>query len=502
MLPGMSRSMEEFVADPIRDYAFETVIGLEVHAQVLTRSKMYCGCSADYAAAEPNTHVCAVCMGLPGALPVINREAIELCVLTGLALDCQIAPFSKLDRKNYVYPDLPKGYQISQYDLPLCSGGALTFECEGESVRAGITRVHIEEDTGKLVHETSDDGTDVSLVDLNRSGVPLMEIVGEPDLRTPGQARDYLMALRQILRYIGASTGNMEEGAFRCDANISTRSVDGSIVGAKVEIKNMNSFRAVERALRFEEERQRDVLAKGGRIEQETRGWVETRGVTVSQRTKEQAHDYRYFPEPDLPPLALSEAVVSQTAARLPELPDARRTRFEREFGLRRAEAALLADERAIGDIFEQVATARSSKNWTRLATNWILNDLFGLQRDQGLSADQLPLSAEQLIELLSMVEDDALTARAAKELLPHLTDGSSPRQKAESLNLLHLDDDDALREAALSAMAAAPAAVDDYKRGKQAAIGRLIGETIKRTNGRGRPEKVRAVLQELLDRA
>jgi aspartyl-tRNA(Asn)/glutamyl-tRNA(Gln) amidotransferase subunit B len=294
--PGGGRSEASGWADQ-GERRYETVIGLEVHAQVLTRSKMYCGCSARYADAPPNTHVCPVCGGFPGALPVMNRAAIEGVILTGLALNCLIPEFSKLDRKNYVYPDLPKGYQISQYDLPLCVDGWLEFVVGGETRRAGITRVHIEEDTGRLVHR-ADLGGDVSLVDLNRSGVPLMEIVGEPDLRSPEEAREYLVALRQTLRAIGVSSGNMEEGAFRCDANVSVRE-EGGPLGSKVEIKNMNSFRAVERALRFEAERQRTVLAEGGAIPQETRGWIEAQGVTVSQRTKEQAHDYRYFPEPD-----------------------------------------------------------------------------------------------------------------------------------------------------------------------------------------------------------
>ncbi len=476
---------------------FETVIGLEVHAQLLTRSKMYCGCSADYANAEPNTHTCPVCLGLPGAMPVMNRAAIEGAMLTGIALGCEVPAFCKLDRKNYGYPDLPKGYQISQYDLPLCINGVLEFVSGGETVRAGITRVHIEEDTGRLVHR-SDVGGDVSLVDLNRSGVPLMEIVGEPDLRSPEQARDYLIAMRQILRYIGVSTGNMEEGAFRCDANISIRSVDGSVVGRKVEIKNMNSFRAVERALRYEEQRQREAIVADGVIPQETRGWVEARGVTVSQRTKEQAHDYRYFPEPDLPPLNVDAAWIAEVGSRLPELPAARLARFVSEYGLSADDAGTLTAERKLADQFE--ATVGDDRGSAKSVANWIINDGLGLARARGLDADQLPFTPEQLRELMAAVSANELTMRAARELLPQLGEGESPREAAKRLNLLSLDDNDALSAAVAATLAANPAAVVDYRGGKKAAIGRLIGETIKATGGRANPDSVRALLIEALE--
>lgn len=405
------------------DLEFRTVIGLEVHAQVLTQSKMFCRCSADYASATPNTHVCPVCMGLPGALPVINRKAIESVIRTGLALGCTIPGFCKFDRKNYFYPDLPKGYQVSQYDMPLCVDGSLTFISEGVDKKAGITRVHMEEDTGRLLHR-DDAGQNVSLVDLNRSSIPLMEIVGEPDLTSPAEARDYLIALRQILRYIGASTGNMEEGAFRCDANISTRTVDGSIVGNKVEIKNMNSFRAVERALAYEEERQREVLRNGGTIPQETRGWVDARGVTVSQRTKESAHDYRYFPEPDLPPLTIEAAFVDELKKALPELPAARRSRFARQFHLGETEAELLTLERETADYFEAALGDRSGAERPRQISNWLLNDVFGLQRERGLRFDQFPIEATQLGGLVDLVESGDLTGRGAKELLTGIEPG------------------------------------------------------------------------------
>ncbi len=478
---------------------FETVIGLEVHAQLLTRSKMYCGCLADYADAPPNTATCPVCLGLPGALPVANRAAIELALLTGLSLGCRIPGYNKLDRKNYVYPDLPKGYQISQYDLPLCAGGALTFVSGGVTRTAGITRVHVEEDTGRLVHR-SEVGGEVSLVDLNRSGVPLMEIVGDPDLRSPEEAKDYLIALRQILRYIGASTGNMEEGAFRCDANISTRTRDGVLVGSKVEVKNMNSFRAVERALRFEETRQRAALSAGEAVPQETRGWVEDRGVTVSQRTKEQAHDYRYFPEPDLPPLDADAAMVATVRARLPELPLARRARFAAAFGLGEGDAALLTAEREIADTFEAAIGPEATPGEARAAANWILNDLMGLQGQRGLPPHVLPLSADQLRDLLSALAGGEMTARAAKELLPQVEPEELPRAAAARLNLLSLDDTGVVDAAVAETLAAFPAAVADYRAGKKAAIGRLIGETMKRTGGRARPDDVRRRLQAALD--
>jgi aspartyl-tRNA(Asn)/glutamyl-tRNA(Gln) amidotransferase subunit B len=483
--------------DDVTGAGYETVIGLEVHAQLLTASKMYCGCSARYADAPPNTLVCVVCGGFPGALPVLNRVAIESGILTGLALHCDIPAFCKLDRKNYFYPDLPKGYQISQYDLPLCRDGYLEFVSGGATRRAGITRVHVEEDTGRLVHRTDADGSEVSLVDLNRSGVPLMEIVGEPDLRSPEEARDYLTALRQILRYIGVSTGNMEEGAFRCDANVSVREIGGQL-GAKVEVKNMNSFRAVERALRYEEERQVQILRSGGPIEQETRGWVEDRGVTVSQRTKEQAHDYRYFPEPDLPPLTVSREIVAEIRGRLPELPAQRRVRMGEQYRIGDAEVALLTAERDVADLFETVAGQDGTER-ARTAANWIVNDLMGLQREQGLPPERLPLSADQLNELLDALADGALTARAAKEVVRNIGAGDGVLQVAERLDLLVLDEEESVRAAAQETMEAFPAAVADYTGGKMAAIGRLIGETIRRTGGRARPDQVRRILEDEL---
>ena len=481
------------------DVDYETVIGLEVHSQLLTRSKMYCPCAADYAGAAPNTLNCPTCLGLPGALPVMNAQAVELAIRTGLALNCTIPAHNKLDRKNYFYPDLPKGYQISQYDLPLCIDGAITFEVNGEEQTCGITRVHVEEDTGRLVHHVDASGAEASYVDLNRSGVPLMEIVGEPDLCSPEDAAAYLVALRQTLRYIGASTGNMEEGAFRCDANISLRVRGEERLGAKVEIKNMNSFRSVERALRYEVERQRAELEAGNVIPQETRGWVEARGVTVGQRTKEQANDYRYFPEPDLPPLDVSAETIARIRSELPELPAARRARFAREFRIKPADAALLTAEREVADVYEQVV-AGGGTDRPQLAANWLVNDVMGLQSAAGLPASQLPVSVDQLRDLFDALDAGRLTARVAKEVLPQMADGELPTAAAERLDLLSIDDEDAVEQAVQDAIAANPAAVADYRAGKKAAFGRLIGETMKRTGGRARPDVVRERLTIALD--
>src|SRR5579859_2678506 len=357
---------------------FEIVIGLEVHSQLLTRSKMFCSCSTDYAYAAPNTHVCPVCMGMPGVLPVINQQAVAYTIMTALALNCSIPEYSKFDRNNYPYPDLMKGYQISQYDIPLSHDGYLTIEHNAQTRKIGITRVHLEEDTARLLHY---DG--YSLVDINRSGTPLMEIVSEPDMRSPEEARLYMQKLREILVYLGVSSGRMEEGSLRCDANISIRPRGQQKLGVKTEIKNMNSFRSVERALEYEVQRQVALARAGEPIYQETRGWVETRGVTVPQRSKEQAHDYRYFPEPDLPPLVISRAWVEELRAQLPELPDARRARYRSKYGLSTQDANVLTEDKAFGDYFEQVMAASPNvsdrKARAKLASNWVLSEVVRL---------------------------------------------------------------------------------------------------------------------------
>ena len=485
----------------------EPVIGLEVHAQLLTNSKMFCACSSDYTGAEPNTRVCPVCMGMPGTLPVINRHAVESTIMTALALNCEIAHDTKFDRKNYPYPDLMKGYQISQFDLPLTRNGWLEIEPEGdERRRIGITRVHLEEDTARLTHRADITGETYSLVDINRSGVPLMEVVGEPDLRSPEEARLYLTKLRVILQYLGVSTGNMEEGSFRCDANISMRRPGDPLPNWKVEVKNMNSFRAVYRALEFEVIRQTDLLSRGERIPQETRGWSEESGGTLSQRSKEYAQDYRYFPEPDLPPLAISDAWISEIKASLPELPDARQNRFMRDYSLSAYDAALLTTTRASADYFERLLEASAAREGDALqarakaAANWIIGDLTHLLSAAGREIAESPISAAALAELLDLMDEGAVSVRMAKELFPDMfTSGKSAGEIVESAGLSQINDEDALVAAVREAISGNPKAVADFQRGKQNAVGFLVGQVMRATRGQANPQVAnQLVTQEL----
>ncbi len=485
---------------------FEVVIGLEVHAQLLTRSKMFCSCSADYQDASPNTVVCPVCMGLPGVLPVINRKAVEHVIRTGLALNCEIASYTKFDRKNYPYPDLMKGYQISQYDLPIASSGRIPIEVDGVSREVGITRVHLEEDVAKLLHRTEEFGEGYSLLDVNRAGVPLMEIVGEPDLRSPEEARAYLIQLHSILQYIGASTANMEEGNFRCDANISVRPEGESTLGTKVEIKNMNSFRSVFRALEFETERQVAVIEDGGRIVQETRGWVEERGATVSQRTKEGASDYRYFPEPDLPPLEISADWVAEIEASLPELPQQRRLRFIEDLGLPAYDAALLTSEQAVADYFETTLAAQTEDGPARTAfakaiSNWMNGELARLLNQTGADIGCIRVQPSQLAKLQEMVDAGSLSSTMAKTVFERMFEtGESPDAIAESEGMAQISDTDAVMTAVEEAIAANPDPVNDYLGGKQQAMGFLVGQIMKATRGQANPKMASQLVREKLE--
>ena len=489
------------------EVALEPVIGLEVHAQLLTQSKMFCGCSADYTGAEPNTRVCPVCMGLPGTLPVINRQAVAATIMTALALNCEIAEDTKFDRKNYPYPDLMKGYQISQYDLPLTRNGWLEIEPEGdETRRIGITRVHLEEDTARLTHRVDVTGETYSLVDINRSGVPLMEVVGEPDLRSPEEARLYLTKLRSILQYLGVSNGNMEEGSFRCDANISMRKPGDPLPNWKVEVKNMNSFRAVFRALEFEVRRQTDLIERGERIPQETRGWSEEKGATLSQRSKEYAQDYRYFPEPDLPPLVVSREWVSELRQSLPELPDARRGRFMQDNALSAYDAGLLTASRSTADYFEQALAASpqsegdSRQTRAKAVANWIAGDLTHLLSEADTDIADSPVPAPALAAMLDLMDDGTISVRMAKEVFPEMFGtGKGPADIVAEKGLTQINDQDALAAAVQEAIEANPKAVADFQKGKQNAVGFLVGQVMRATRGQANPQVANQLVAEQL---
>ncbi|MBM4418719.1 MAG: Asp-tRNA(Asn)/Glu-tRNA(Gln) amidotransferase subunit GatB [Chloroflexi bacterium] len=473
---------------------WETVIGLEVHAQLLTRTKMFCRCSADYADAAPNSRVCPICLGLPGALPTINRAAVELTVRTGLALGARIAEISWFDRKNYFYPDLMKGYQISQYPAPLCSGGEVRFVVHGERRRIGVTRVHLEEDTAKHTDRNDHHGS-YSLINANRSGVPLIEIVGEPELRSGEEAREYLRTLRAILRYIGACSGNMEEGAIRCDANVSVRLRGTANFGTKVEIKNMNSFRSVAAALDFESRRQVGVLEGGGTITQETRGWDDARGVTVSQRSKEYAHDYRYFPEPDLRPLRIPSDWLAAIRAQMPELPEARAARYQRSLGLTEYDARLLADEREFADLFDETVTRGADPKQT---ANWINGDVRRELGDRSLASTRL--NAERLQGTLSLLAaGDVNRAQAQTILAEVIVSGADPAEVATRRGLRQISDESALAATIREVLASHPRSVADFHSGKQQVMGFLVGQVMKATRGKANPTIVNRLLAEML---
>ncbi|TET96417.1 MAG: Asp-tRNA(Asn)/Glu-tRNA(Gln) amidotransferase subunit GatB, partial [Dehalococcoidia bacterium] len=431
---------------------YETIIGLEVHVQLLTGSKMFCSCPLPSLDSPPNSHVCPVCLAMPGVLPVINRQAVEMTIMTGLALNCEIPEQAKFDRKNYPYPDLMKGYQISEYDLPLCRNGWLEIDVDGRTKRIIITRVHLEEDTAKLTHVTDSTGETYSLVDVNRSGVPLMEIVSEPDMRSPEEARAYLVKLRQILRYIGASRANMEEGNMRCEPNVSVRPLAQPEFGVKVELKNINSFRHVYDGIKYEVNRQIQVLDSGGRIVQETRGWREDSGRTVSQRSKEYAHDYRYFPEPALPPLVISRQRVDEIRARMPELPDAKRARFQAEYGLSDYDVSLITETRAKAEYFEAavalVPQAKRPKRAKAIA-NWINSELAGLLNARNMEITEVKITPDALSELIDLQEDGTISGKTAKSVFEEMFEtGHRPKEIVEEAGLVQITASDEIAAA------------------------------------------------------
>jgi aspartyl-tRNA(Asn)/glutamyl-tRNA(Gln) amidotransferase subunit B len=473
---------------------YEIVIGLEVHSQLLTRSKMFCSCSSDYASTPPNTHVCPICLGMPGVLPVINEKAIEYTVMTALALNCAIPEYTKFDRKNYFYPDLMKGYQISQYDAPIGKGGWLTIDSNGTRKRINITRVHLEEDTAKLSHRR-----DYSLVDVNRSGVPLMEVVSEPEISSPEEARDYLIRLHNILRYLGVSTANMEEGSFRCDANISIRPVNSKKLLPKAEVKNMNSFKAVYQAMEYEARRQRNVLEEGGELVQETRGWIDETGITVTQRTKEYADDYRYFPEPDLPPLVLDRAWIEEIRARLPELPEARRDRFMTQYSLSLYDANVLTMSKAMADYFENCVKLTDSSK-AKAVSNWLLGDFSRLLNATNTEIEDVRISPKHLAEMLDLVDNGTISGPTAKAVLEEMfRTGKRAGEIVTEKKLSQISDVGEIREAVKQVMAHNSEAVADYASGKQQALTFIVGQVMKATRGRANPGVVREIIiQEL----
>jgi aspartyl-tRNA(Asn)/glutamyl-tRNA(Gln) amidotransferase subunit B len=473
---------------------YEIVIGLEVHTQLLTKSKMFCGCSTDYASTPPNTHVCPVCLGMPGVLPVINEKAIEYTVMTALALNCTIPEYTKFDRKNYFYPDLIKGYQISQYDAPIGRGGWLTIDSNGARKRINITRVHLEEDTAKLWHRG-----DYSLIDVNRSGVPLMEVVSEPEISSPAEAREYLIRLHNILRYLGVSTANMEEGSFRCDANISIRPSNSKKLLPKVEVKNMNSFKAVYQALEYEAKRQGKVLEECGELVQETRGWVDESSITVTQRTKEYADDYRYFPEPDLPPLVLDRAWIEEIRAKLPELPEARRDRFITQYGLPLYDANILTSSRAMADYFENCVKL-TGPGKAKTVSNWLLGDFSRMLHTTNTVIENVRISPKHLTEMLGLVDNGTISGPAAKAVFEEMfRSGKGAREIITEKKLSQISDAGEIREVVKQVLVNNTGAVADYTSGKQQALTFIIGQVMKATRGRANPGVVREItIQEL----
>jgi aspartyl-tRNA(Asn)/glutamyl-tRNA(Gln) amidotransferase subunit B len=459
---------------------YESTIGMEVHAEILTRTKMFCACPNELTSAAPNTHTCPVCLGMPGVLPVINRVAVEATLLTGLALNCTIPAFSKFDRKNYHYPDLPKGYQISQYDLPLCTAGHLDVVVEGAPKRFGIRRVHLEEDTARLVHQ---DG--VSLVDFNRSGVPLMEIVTEADLHSAEDAYAYLTKLRQILRYLGVSTGNMEDGAMRCEANISVRPIGATELGTKVEVKNLNSFRSVRMAIAYEFERQVEALEQGARVHQVTMGWDETNHRTQFQRSKEGAEDYRYFPEPDLPPIEVDRTWHAAILQRVPELPDPKRLRLVSDYHVRPADAELLTQDRQVADYFEETCRAGAAEVMPQTVANWMLGDLFRLLGESNSDLAACLVRPGALADLLALLERGTINGTTAKDVLNEMfASGKSADRIVADRGLAQISDEGALRAVVQAVLEQNATPVKQYLDGKVQVLGFLVGQAMRQTRG------------------
>jgi aspartyl-tRNA(Asn)/glutamyl-tRNA(Gln) amidotransferase subunit B len=474
-------------------------MGLEVHAHLLTRSKIFCGSSTEFGG-EPNSHTCPVCMGLPGALPVLNKKVVEFAIRAGLATNCTINRKSIFARKNYYYPDLPKGYQISQYEEPICTDGFVDIFSDGSTKRIRIKRIHMEEDAGKLVHEATIETSTYSLVDFNRSSVPLLEIVSEPDIATPAEAVAYLKMLRDVLVYLEICDGNMEEGSFRCDANVSVRKKGDDKLGTRAELKNLNSFRSIERALEYEIERQIEVITKGGQVVQETRLFNVDEGVTYSMRGKEEAHDYRYFPEPDLVPLIIDEAWIGQVKDRLPELPAQKMERFMAEYGLPRYDVEILTGDKALAAYFEETVTLFGEpKN----VSNWIMSELLRELKTGNVSPADSPLRPAHLAELLTLIKDDVISGKIGKEIFPEVyRKGISPKALIEEKGLVQISDTDALGATVDGVISRFPKEVEDFRAGKEKLLGFFVGQIMKETKGKANPKLLNQLLLERLKRS
>jgi len=483
---------------------YEAVIGLETHCQLSTKTKIFSSSSTEFGG-TPNTNIDPICMGMPGVLPVLNQKVLEYAVKAGLALNCEIAPYSKFDRKQYFYPDLPKNYQISQFDLPIATNGWLEIELVDEAgnsnrKKIGITRLHMEEDAGKLVHGGSDriSGSTYSMVDYNRAGVPLIEIVSEPDLRSGAEAAEYGQELRRIVRYIGVGDGNMQEGSLRCDVNISVRPVGREEFGTKVEIKNMNSFNAIERAIDYEIDRQIQALETGETIIQETRLWDEGKQCTFSMRMKEGASDYRYFPEPDLPPIEVSVAQLQDWKAQLPELPAEKRNRYETQLALSPYDARVLTDDKAVAEYFEGAIAAGAP---AKQAANWVMGDLTAYLKNEKLAIGEIPLQPQDLAELISLIDTGTISGKMAKDLLPELlSTGGSPQKFVESKGLIQISDAGAIESAIDAVLAANPKELEQYRAGKTKLLGFFVGKVMKETGGRADPKLTNELLANKLN--
>lgn len=474
---------------------YETVIGLEVHVELATNSKIFCGCPTEFGA-PPNTHTCPICLGHPGVLPVLNKRAVEYAIKAALALNCEIGEISVFDRKNYFYPDLPKAYQTSQQDYPIGRNGWIDIEVDGETKRIRINRLHLEEDAGKLVHSDFEDAT---LADYNRSGVPLVEIVSEADLRSPAEARAYMEKIRSILQYCEVSDVRMEEGSLRCDANISLRPFGQTEFGTKAELKNMNSFRNVQRGLEYEEIRQAKVLDAGEEVVQETRRWDDANARTLSMRGKEEANDYRYFPEPDLVPLKISREWVEEIRSTISELPDARQARYVEQYGLSPTDAAILTSSKDLSDFFQQsVETGADPKQ----VSNWVMGDLMGYLNAEQLELKEIKMMPDSFAEMIQLIEKGTISTKIAKTVFAEMLEsGKAPAQIVEEKGLVQISDEGAIREIAREAIANNPQSVEDYKAGKTKAIGFLVGQVMKATKGKANPGLVNQLLKEELDK-